>query len=57
MKQKDLIDLLEKNGFKLKRHGANHDLYVRGRDRETIPRHREIDERLAQEIIKRQGLR
>ena len=30
MKTKDLIALLEKNGWKFKRHGSNHDIYVKG---------------------------
>lgn len=28
MKTKDLIELLERNGWKFKRHGANHDIYM-----------------------------
>lgn len=55
MKTKDLIELLEKNGWHFKRHGANHDIYVNGKERESIVRHRETDERLAQAIIKRRG--
>ena len=31
MKTKDLIELLERNGWKFKRHGANHDIYVKGK--------------------------
>lgn len=57
MKTKDLIHLLEKNGWKFKRHGANHDVYVKGSEKETIVRHRETDEMLAQAIIKRRGLK
>lgn len=57
MKRKDLIDLLERNGWELKRNGAKHDLYAKGAKRETIPRHREIDEDLAKAIIRRQGLK
>ena len=30
MKTKDLIKLLERNGWEFKRHGANHDVYVKG---------------------------
>ncbi|WP_018753642.1 type II toxin-antitoxin system HicA family toxin [Paenibacillus sanguinis] len=56
MKRKDLIDMLVKNGWKLHRNGANHDIYTNGEKSEPIPRHREINERLAQAIIKRQGL-
>jgi mRNA interferase HicA len=57
MKTKDLIELLEKNGWKFKRHGANHDIYVKGTERESIVRHKETDEELAKAIIKRRGLK
>ena len=57
MKTKDLIKLLEKNGWTFKRHGANHDIYVKGTERESIVRHKETDEELARLIIKRQGLK
>ena len=56
MKRRKLIKILEKNGWYLKRNGANHDLYTNGKVTETIPRHPDINERLAKEIIKRQGL-
>lgn len=57
MKTKDLIALLERNGWKLDRHGGNHDIYTKGTDSETIPRHKEIRENLAKSIIKRCGLK
>lgn len=57
MKTKEFIKLLERNGWVFKRHGAGHDIYVKGRDRESVPRHREIDEDLARAIIKRRDLR
>lgn len=57
MKRKDLIKLLENNGWYLIRNGTNHDIYANGEKAETIPRHREIDENLAKAIIKRQGLK
>ena len=53
MKTKDLIELLERNGWKFKRHGANHDIYVKDGQRESVVRHRETDEELAKAIIKR----
>ena len=56
MKRKDLIKLLENNGWYLKRNGANHDIYTNGKSTETVPRHSEIKENLAKAIIKRQGL-
>ena len=57
MKTKDLIDLFLRNGWKLKRHGSNHDIYVKGNQRESVPRHRETDELLARAIITRRGLK
>lgn len=56
MKRKDLVKLLEKSGWYLKRIGGNHDIYTNGIKIEPIPRHSEINERLAKEIIKKYGL-
>jgi len=57
MKTKDLIKLLEDNGWSFKRHGSNHDIYTKGSKRESVVRHRETDEELAKAIIKRRGLK
>ena len=57
MKRKDLIKLLEKDGWELVRNGAQHDVYRKGKDQETIPRHSEIPEILAKKIIKRRNLK
>ncbi|RRD94609.1 type II toxin-antitoxin system HicA family toxin [Clostridiales bacterium COT073_COT-073] len=57
MKRKDLIKLLEKNGWQLERQGANHEIYRKGDKIEPIPRHREVSENLAKAIIKRQELK
>lgn len=57
MKRRDLIKLLEKNGWTFKRSGANHDVYVKGKEMEAVERHREIPEALAQAIIRRRGLK
>ncbi len=56
MKRADLIKKLEDGGFVFDRHGSSHDIYVSGNTKEAIPRHREIDERLAKAILKRNGL-
>lgn len=56
MKRRDLVKLLENNGWYLKRNGSNHDLYTDGTRIEPIPRHSEINEKLAQAIIKKLGL-
>ncbi|MGB4660714.1 MAG: type II toxin-antitoxin system HicA family toxin [Mobilitalea sp.] len=56
MKRKDLIKLLENNGWYLKRNGGSHDIYTDGKKSEPIPRHADINERLAKEIIRKHGL-
>ncbi len=56
MKQRDLIKKLEKGGFVFERHGSGHDIYVRGNERESVPRHAEINEILANAILRRRGL-
>ena len=56
MKRRDLIKKLESIGFVFERNGGNHDVYKRGKDSETIPRHNEINERLARAILKKWGL-
>lgn len=57
MKRKDFIKLLEKNGWYLKRDGANHDIYTDGINNEPVPRHKELNEMLVKAIIKRRGLK
>lgn len=57
MKRINLIKLLERNGFSYKRSGGNHDIYTNGTQSEPIPRHREINEILANKIIKKLGLK
>lgn len=57
MKRKDLIKLLENNGWWLKREGHDHTIYTNGINSEPISRQTEIDEILAQKIIKRRGLK
>lgn len=56
MKQRDLIKELKKAGFEFERHGAEHDVYKRGADEEQVPRHREINEKLAKAILRKWGL-
>lgn len=57
MKQRDFIKLLEKNGWKFKREGANHTIYEKDGEIEKVPRHREINEKLARGLIKKLGLK
>ncbi len=56
MKRRDFIKELERGGFVFERHGASHDIYARGNEREEVPRHSEMNERLAKAILKRRGL-
>ena len=54
MKRVDLVKRLEKGGCKLLRHGAKHDIYFnpdKGLS-QLVPRHRDINERLAKKIIR-----
>ena len=53
MKQRELVKRLERVGFEFERHGGNHDIYRRGDDIEKVPRHKEINERLARAILKK----
>ncbi len=56
MKQRELVKKLEQAGFVFARHGSGHDIYKRGQDEEQVPRHREINERLARAILRKWGL-
>ncbi len=57
MKNTALIKLLNQNGYYFLRHGANHDLYTNGEKTIPVPRHSEIKERLAKDIIRKLGLK
>lgn len=57
MKRKDLIKLFERNGWNLLREGGNHTVYTNGEKNEVIPRHSEINERLAKALIKKHNLK
>lgn len=57
MKTKELIKLLERNGWKFARHGSGHDIYEKGGRKVAIVRHKETKEILAKAIIKEYGLK
>lgn len=59
MKRRDLIKLLERNGFVYDSDGGNHDIYYRERDkrREAVGRHSELPENIIKKIIKRNKLK
>lgn len=54
MKRLDLIRQIETMGCVLVRHGGNHDWYRNPATNiaAAVPRHREVNERLARKIIK-----
>ena len=56
MKRRDLEKKFKKAGWWLERNGGNHDIWTNEKDFEAIPRHKEVNERLAMAIIKRWGL-
>ena len=55
MKRLDLVRRLNDEGCVFVRHGSNHDWYrnVITGAMDAVPRHREVDERLARAIIRR----
>jgi predicted RNA binding protein YcfA (HicA-like mRNA interferase family) len=54
MKKRDLVKILKKEGCEMIRHGRKHDIYHNPRTSKTepVPRHNEINEKLAKKIIK-----
>ena len=54
MKRGDLLRYLEGCGCKLEREGSRHSIYVNPANgkKTSVPRHREIDNRLARKICK-----
>lgn len=60
MKNKIFVKKLTDGGFVFERHGSNHDVYIRitenGTETETVPRHKEINEKLTNAVLKRRGL-
>jgi hypothetical protein len=52
LKRRELLRHLEEHGCEMLREGANHTIYVNRRagKASSIPRHREVNERLARKI-------
>ncbi len=57
MKQRDLLKLFYSNGWWLLREGGNHTIITNGREVESIPRHKEVSEKLAKALIRRRNLK
>ncbi len=58
MKRKDLIRQLAAEGCILLRNGSRHDIYFNPRNgmKQPVPRHSEVDEKLAKHIKKYLGI-
>ena len=53
MKKKDLEKRLRELGWTFLRHGGSHDIWHNGKgEQEQVPRHNEVNERLAKAILK-----
>lgn len=52
MNRLNLIKKIEKLGFKFERHGGKHDIYKKGKIRVEVPRHKEVNERIARSLLK-----
>ena len=59
MKHRDLIKLLEADGWRLKRGKGGHDVYVKPGFPRPVPvgRHREIKDLDAEDILKEAGIK
>jgi len=55
MKRRDLERALRTLGWRFPRHGRKHDVWTDGVREEAVPRHVDINERLAQVILARAG--
>lgn len=53
MKRRELEGRLRALGWLLLRHGGSHDVWTDGERLEYVPRHAEINESLAQKILKK----
>ena len=59
MKRREVIKVLEKNGFILARNGGNHDVYFNPVTMITVPlkRHSEIEDITVKKILKQAGIK
>ncbi len=57
MKRTVLMKLFKDKGWWILREGASHTIVTNGVEIEAVPRHKEVNEQLANAIIKRRGLK
>ena len=51
--KKKIENGLKELGWRLLRHGRNHDIWTNGERQEPIPRHNDINEKLARSILRK----
>ena len=56
VKRREVVKFLKENGFEEKG-GTNHEKFYKGNKRTVVPRHREISDRLFEDIKKQAGLK
>jgi mRNA interferase HicA len=56
MKRQDLITKLTEHGWRLLSNGGGHDIYTDGSVAQPIPRHTEMHEYLAEQVLKEAGI-
>ena len=56
MKRQILLKLFAKAGWRILREGANHTILTNGELVEPLPRHKEIKENFAKDLIKKHNL-
>lgn len=57
MKRQILLKLFTKSVWRILREGANHTILTNGEDVEPLPRHKEINEGLAKDLIRKHNLK
>ena len=56
VKRKDIVRLLEANGFRLIREGGNHSVFSNGEKMVPVKRHNQFDRITANELCKQAGI-
>ena len=53
VKRREVEEALRKVGWRFLRHGAKHEVWTDGERQEPVPRHTDINEKLARAILRR----
>lgn len=57
MKRRDLLKLITEAGYEFDRHGANHDIYKKGKHKVAIKRHVEFSNNQVRMILRECGIK